>query len=69
MARARYERPVERLSVVYTPLPDATADLMQTYGVTVEQGWISPDVRWLLDGEAGVADVSRTVSKRLFCCP
>ena len=47
---------VERLGMpVYTPLPDTAEDIMQTYGVTVEQGWISPDVRWLRDGEAGEA--------------
>ena len=47
---------VERLGMpVYTPLPDTAEDIMQTYGVTVEQGWISPDVGWLLDGEAGEA--------------
>ena len=47
---------VERLGMpVYTPLPDTADDIMQTYGVTVEQGWISPDVRWLRDGEAGEA--------------
>ena len=46
----------ERLGVpVYTPLPDTAEDLMQTYGVTLEQDWISPDVRWLRDGEAGEA--------------
>ena len=45
---------VERLGVpVHTPLPDTAEDVMRTYGVTLEQGWISPDVRWLLDGEAG----------------
>ena len=47
---------VERLGVpVYTPLPDTAEDLLRTYGVTLEQGWVSPDVRWLLDGEAGEA--------------
>src|SRR5438093_6222344 len=45
---------VERLGVpVYTLLPDTAEDVMRTYGVTLEQDWISPDVRWLLDGEAG----------------
>jgi glyoxylase-like metal-dependent hydrolase (beta-lactamase superfamily II) len=48
---------VERLGVpVYTPLPDTAEDLMQTWGLTAEQvGDGSPDVRWLLDGEAGRA--------------
>ena len=48
---------VERLDVpVYTPPPDTAEDLMRTYGITAEQaGDGSPDVRWLLDGEAGEA--------------
>jgi glyoxylase-like metal-dependent hydrolase (beta-lactamase superfamily II) len=47
---------VERLGVpVYTPLPDTAEDILRTYGVTVDQGWISPDVRWLVDGETGDA--------------
>jgi len=47
---------VERLGVpVYTPLPDTAEDILRTYGVTVDQGWISPDVRWLVDGESGDA--------------
>jgi hypothetical protein len=48
---------VERLGVpVYTPPPDTAEDLMRTYGITAEQaGDGSPDVRWLLDGEAGEA--------------
>jgi glyoxylase-like metal-dependent hydrolase (beta-lactamase superfamily II) len=47
----------ERLGVpVYTPLPDTAEDLMRTYGITAEQaGDDSPDVRWLLDEEAGEA--------------
>jgi glyoxylase-like metal-dependent hydrolase (beta-lactamase superfamily II) len=46
----------ERLALpVYSPLPDTAEDVMRTYGVTLEQGWISPDVRWLRDGEAGEA--------------
>jgi glyoxylase-like metal-dependent hydrolase (beta-lactamase superfamily II) len=46
---------VERLGVpVFVPPPDTQADLMQKFGVTAEQaGDGSPDVRWLLDGEAG----------------
>ena len=47
---------VERLSLpVYTPLPDTAEDVMRTYDVTLEPGWISPDVRWLLDGRTGEA--------------
>jgi glyoxylase-like metal-dependent hydrolase (beta-lactamase superfamily II) len=47
---------VERLGVpVYTPLPDTAEDILRTYGVTVDQGWISPDVRWLVDSETGNA--------------
>jgi glyoxylase-like metal-dependent hydrolase (beta-lactamase superfamily II) len=48
---------VERLGVpVYAPLPDTAEDLMREYGITAEQaGDGSPDVRWLLDGEAGEA--------------
>jgi glyoxylase-like metal-dependent hydrolase (beta-lactamase superfamily II) len=47
---------VERLGMpVYTPLPDTAEDILQTYGVTVEEGWVSSDVRWLLDGKAGEA--------------
>ena len=47
---------VERLGVpVYTPLPDTAEDILRTYGVTLDQGWISPDVRWLVDGESGDA--------------
>jgi glyoxylase-like metal-dependent hydrolase (beta-lactamase superfamily II) len=49
-------RLVERLgAAVYTPRPDTAEDILRTFGVTVEQGWVSPDVRWLLDGEAGQA--------------
>jgi hypothetical protein len=44
---------VERLGTpVYTPRPDTAEDILRTFGVTMEQGWISPDVRWLADGEA-----------------
>jgi glyoxylase-like metal-dependent hydrolase (beta-lactamase superfamily II) len=47
---------VERLGVpVYTPSPDTAEDLLRTYDFTAPEGWISPDVRWLLDGEAGQA--------------
>jgi glyoxylase-like metal-dependent hydrolase (beta-lactamase superfamily II) len=47
---------VERLGVpVYTPRPDTAEDIVRTFGVTVEEGWISPDLRWLLEGEGGEA--------------
>jgi glyoxylase-like metal-dependent hydrolase (beta-lactamase superfamily II) len=48
---------VERLGVpVHTPLPDTAEDLMREFGITAEEaGDGSPDVRWLLDGEAGEA--------------
>jgi len=47
---------VERLGApVYTPKPDTAEDIVRTYGVTVDQGWVSPDVRWLVDGETGDA--------------
>jgi glyoxylase-like metal-dependent hydrolase (beta-lactamase superfamily II) len=43
---------VERLGVpVYTPSPDTAEDLLRTYDYTAPEGWISPDVRWLVDGE------------------
>jgi glyoxylase-like metal-dependent hydrolase (beta-lactamase superfamily II) len=47
---------VERLGVpVFTPRPDTREDLMQIYGLTAEQtaGWVSPDLAWLLTGDAG----------------
>jgi glyoxylase-like metal-dependent hydrolase (beta-lactamase superfamily II) len=45
---------VERLGApVYTPLPDTAEDILRTYGVTLEEGWVSPDVLWLREaGEA-----------------
>ena len=48
---------VARLGLpVYTPRPDTAEDLMRTWGVTAEQaGDGSPDVRWLVEGEAGNA--------------
>jgi glyoxylase-like metal-dependent hydrolase (beta-lactamase superfamily II) len=43
---------VERLGVpVYTPRPDTADDILRMFGVTMEQGWVSTDVRWLVDGE------------------
>jgi glyoxylase-like metal-dependent hydrolase (beta-lactamase superfamily II) len=47
---------VEQLGApVYTPSPDSAEDLLRTYEFTAPEGWISPDVQWLLDGEAGEA--------------
>src|SRR5437867_9715248 len=47
---------VERLGVpVYTPLPDTAAELRRMYDWNAPEGWISSDVRWLRDGEAGEA--------------
>jgi hypothetical protein len=47
---------VEPLGVpVYTPSLDTAEDLLRTYDFTAPEGWISPDVRWLLAGEAGQA--------------
>jgi glyoxylase-like metal-dependent hydrolase (beta-lactamase superfamily II) len=49
---------VERIDApVYVPPPDTGEDLMDTYGVTAEQaaGFVSPDVRWLLDGDSAEA--------------
>lgn len=43
---------VERLDVpVFTPSPDTAEDLLRTYDFTAPEGWVSPDVRWLVDGE------------------
>jgi glyoxylase-like metal-dependent hydrolase (beta-lactamase superfamily II) len=48
---------VERLGTpVFTPRPDSQEDLMQKFGITAEQAaGGSPDVAWLLAGEAGEA--------------
>jgi glyoxylase-like metal-dependent hydrolase (beta-lactamase superfamily II) len=47
---------VERLRApVYTPSPDTAEDLLGVYDFTAPEGWVSPDVRWLVDGEAGEA--------------
>jgi glyoxylase-like metal-dependent hydrolase (beta-lactamase superfamily II) len=47
---------VERLGVqVYTPSPDTAEDLLRTYDFTAPEGWISPDIPWLLSGDAGEA--------------
>ena len=47
---------VERLAVpVFTPSPDTADDLLRVYDFTAPEGWVSPDVRWLVDGEAGEA--------------
>jgi len=47
---------VERFDApVYTPLPDTGEDLIEKYGLSPErvEGWVSSDVRWLIEGEAG----------------
>ncbi len=48
---------VDRLGTpVYTPRPESAQDLMDKYGITAEQaGDGSPDLRWLVTGEAGEA--------------
>ncbi len=47
---------VERLGVpVHTPSPDTAEDLKRIYDFTAPEGWVSPDVRWLVEGEAGDA--------------
>jgi glyoxylase-like metal-dependent hydrolase (beta-lactamase superfamily II) len=43
---------VDRLGVpVYTPTPDTAEDLLRTHNFTAPEDWVSPDVRWLVDGE------------------
>jgi glyoxylase-like metal-dependent hydrolase (beta-lactamase superfamily II) len=49
---------VEQLGVpVYAPPPDTGEDLMRKFGLPAEQveGFVSSDLRWLLEGEAGEA--------------
>jgi glyoxylase-like metal-dependent hydrolase (beta-lactamase superfamily II) len=47
---------VERLGVpVYTPLPDTAEELEQLYDWTAPEGWLSPDLRWLREGDNGEA--------------
>ena len=48
---------VDRLGTpVHAPRPESAQDLMDKYGITAEQaGDGSPDLRWLLTGEAGEA--------------
>jgi glyoxylase-like metal-dependent hydrolase (beta-lactamase superfamily II) len=49
---------VQRIDApVFTPAPDTGEDLMEVYGVSAEQaaGFVSPDVRWLLHGDAARA--------------
>jgi fermentation-respiration switch protein FrsA (DUF1100 family) len=47
---------VERLGLpVYTPTPDSAEDLLRVYDFTAPEGWVSPDVQWLVDGEVGDA--------------
>jgi glyoxylase-like metal-dependent hydrolase (beta-lactamase superfamily II) len=44
---------VERLDLpVYAPLPDTAAELRQAYRVTLDDDWVSSDLRWLRDREA-----------------
>lgn len=46
------ESVVKRLDApVFTPTPDTADDILRVFGVTLEPDWVSPDVRWLLDGE------------------
>jgi glyoxylase-like metal-dependent hydrolase (beta-lactamase superfamily II) len=54
-----HERDTESLvkridAPVYVATPDTGDDLMRVYGLTAEQveGFVSPDVRWLLEGDA-----------------
>jgi glyoxylase-like metal-dependent hydrolase (beta-lactamase superfamily II) len=43
---------VQRLGVpVYTPRPDTAEDLLRMFDFTAPAGWVSDDVRWLVDGE------------------
>jgi glyoxylase-like metal-dependent hydrolase (beta-lactamase superfamily II) len=43
---------VERLGApVYTPRPDTAEDLLRVYDFTAPEGWVSPDVKWLVDGD------------------
>jgi glyoxylase-like metal-dependent hydrolase (beta-lactamase superfamily II) len=52
---------------VYTPSPDTAEELMEQFGITAEQaGEGSPDVRWLLKGEAGEAHPYRAGDPLLF---
>jgi glyoxylase-like metal-dependent hydrolase (beta-lactamase superfamily II) len=45
---------------VYTPPPDTAEELMEQFGITAEQaGEGSPDVRWLLKGNADKAHLYR----------
>src|SRR4051812_4058489 len=45
----------ERLGApVFTPRPDTAEDILRTFGVTVPAGWVSPDVRWLVEGAGEV---------------
>lgn len=46
----------ERLGLpVYTPTPDSAEDLLRVYDFTAPEGWVSPDVQWLVDGKVGEA--------------
>ena len=51
--RASRELVARHGAPVYTPLPDTLDDLVEKFGIDREQfpDWVSPDVRWLLEGE------------------
>ena len=36
---------------VYTPRPDTAEDLLRMFDFTAPEGWVSDDLRWLVDGE------------------
>ena len=43
---------VQRLGVpVYAPRPDTAEDLLRMFDFTAPEGWVSDDLRWLVDGE------------------
>jgi glyoxylase-like metal-dependent hydrolase (beta-lactamase superfamily II) len=39
---------------IYTPRPDTAEDLKRMFDWTAPEGWISTDVRWLVEGEGEV---------------
>ena len=40
-----------RSKSVYAPRPDTAEDLLRMFDFTAPEGWVSDDVRWLVDGE------------------
>src|SRR5262249_25145944 len=47
---------VERLGVpIYAPRPDTAEDLKRMFDFTAPEGWVSPDLLWLVQAEAGEA--------------